>query len=199
MRQAIAFTRARTSARLPLAVLSFLAVVLAPLALKSLLTTDAAVVSALGYPAIFLVHLVGGVTPFFPVPCIASVFASGAVLNPLIVAPVAAVGMTLGMTVCYFLGLSGSPLLHRLAANRSAFVGTLVSRIEAWFIRYGLWSTFVLAAVPSPFIDLSALWAGAIRMPLWKFMLGTFLGKAVQSLAIALAGAHAISALGLGG
>jgi membrane protein YqaA with SNARE-associated domain len=48
---------------------------------------------------------------------------------------------------------------------------------------------FVLSFVPNPFFDVAGATAGALRFPLWKFLLMCFLGKSLRYMLIAFAGA----------
>ncbi|MBI4201819.1 MAG: VTT domain-containing protein [Chloroflexi bacterium] len=159
---------------------------------------DPRVLAALGYPAVFLVNAISGVTLFVPVPGQAVIFAGGSLLHPAIVALAAAAGMTLGLLVCYQVGATGSPLLQKATAHHNNLASTALRKGEVWFQRCGVWAVFLLVAVPTPFFDFAALWAGAIRMPVWSFILGAFLGKLVSAFAVAMAGSYLMLAAGVG-
>jgi uncharacterized membrane protein YdjX (TVP38/TMEM64 family) len=47
----------------------------------------------------------------------------------------------------------------------------------------------LLAFIPNPFFDLAGAAAGALRMPLRKFLLWVWIGKFLKMLAFAYAGA----------
>ncbi len=50
-------------------------------------------------------------------------------------------------------------------------------------------AVFVLAAIPSPLIDVAGLAAGALGMPWWKYWLACTAGKTVRFTLVALASA----------
>jgi uncharacterized membrane protein YdjX (TVP38/TMEM64 family) len=61
--------------------------------------------------------------------------------------------------------------------------------MERWMKRRGSIVIFVLAFVPNPLFDLAGAAAGALRYPIWKFLLVCFLGKTPKSILVAFAGA----------
>ncbi|MBI4338813.1 MAG: hypothetical protein HY680_02530 [Chloroflexi bacterium] len=173
MEQAIAVRRPSYSniSMIATAAAAALAVGADPFLFRRFADIDPAVVSTLGNPSVFLVNVIGSLTLFLPMPGLAVVFAGGSALNPFVVAIVAAPGMALGMVACYLLGVSGSPLIQNLTASQGNVASKVVSKVHTWFQRYGVW-------------------AGAIRMPLWKFAVGTFPGKVAQTSVVALAGTY---------
>lgn len=183
--------------KLAAAVASAVCIGAVPLLFQRFVHIDPAVVATLGYPAVFLANVIGSITLFLPMPGLAVVFAGGSVLHPVVVAMVATAGMALGMMGCYLLGLSGSPLVQKMTSRQGGMACAVVGKVQGWFRRYGVWAAFLLAAVPNPFFDFAGLWAGAIRMPLWKFAVGTFLGKLAQTMAVAVAGMYLASAVGM--
>lgn len=52
-----------------------------------------------------------------------------------------------------------------------------------------MWAVFGFSAIPSPFLDIVGIAAGALRIRLWKFLAACWLGKTIKTLAIAWAGA----------
>lgn len=169
----------------------------APLMFQRAVSVDPAAAAALGYPAIFLCNVIGSLTLFLPVPGLAVVFAGGSVLHPVPVAVVAAAGMALGMVATYLLSTSAVALLQWLTNGRCTMATGLMNKVGNWLTKRGVVAAFLLAAVPNPFFDFSGLIAGAVRMPLWKFLLGTFVGKTVQALLVAVAGALVAGSLAL--
>ncbi len=140
--------------------------------------------SAYGYTGVFLVSLLGNATIVLPAPSLALVFAMGGVLNPLLVGLVAGAGEALGELTGYLAGYGGGVVIE----NRA-----LYARLEGWMRRYGLIIIVVLSAVPNPFFDLAGIVAGALRFPLWQFLLACWLGKTIKTVLVAQAGAHSIS------
>ena len=47
---------------------------------------------------------------------------------------------------------------------------------------------FLLALVPNPVFDVGGVLAGALRMPVFRFLLACWAGKSVRLIAIALLG-----------
>jgi membrane protein DedA with SNARE-associated domain len=133
-----------------------------------------------GYPGIFLLSLVTNATLLLPMPGVAITFAAGAIFNPYGVALAAGLGSTIGELTGYIAGFSGQAVLER---------AELYHKLEGWTKRFGPGVIFVLALVPNPVFDLAGAAAGAMRMPLARFLLWTWLGKTLKMLAFAYAGA----------
>jgi membrane protein YqaA with SNARE-associated domain len=108
------------------------------------------------------------------------VFAMGGALPPIQVGLVAALGMTLGEMTGYLAGYGGGVVIE----NRRRY-----EQIRGYMQRYGLATIIVLAIIPNPFFDVAGVVAGALKMPVWKFMLACFVGKAIKAIAFAYAGA----------
>jgi len=132
-----------------------------------------------GYAGVFFISLVSSATVFVPMPGFAIVFAMGAFLNPLLVGVAAGVGSGLGEMTGYLAGFAG----------HDAVMGTkLFRRHKEGIEKYGLFGIFALAFVPNPVFDIAGVAAGAIRMPLWKFLLATIAGKTARYILLAYAG-----------
>ncbi len=134
----------------------------------------------LAYLGGFLAMLIGNATILLPVPGLVFVFALGGTLNPLLVALAAAPGAALGEFTGYAAGYGGSAIIDNWK---------LYYRLEAWMKRYGPLVIIVLAAIPNPLFDLAGIVAGTIRMRWWRFLLAALVGKLIQALMIAYAGA----------
>ncbi|MGA7606938.1 MAG: VTT domain-containing protein [Anaerolineales bacterium] len=137
-----------------------------------------------GYPGIFLISILANGTILIPAPGIAFVFAMGGVFNPLIVGLVAGAGAAIGELSGYIAGFSGQPVAEKTKIYR---------RIESWMRRYGMLTIFVLAMIPNPFFDLAGMAAGALKMPLYKFLIACLPGKIIKMWIFAYAGAYSIS------
>ena len=133
-----------------------------------------------GYPAVFIVSLIANAAFLLPAPSIALVFAAGGVLDPVAVGVVAGLGAALGELTGYFVGLSGQTVFEERP---------LYWRIEGWMRKSGTLAIFVLAVVPNPIFDVGGLIAGVLRMPVWRFILGAWLGKSLRFVILAYAGA----------
>ena len=133
-------------------------------------------VETLGYPAIFIVSVLGSATIFFPVPAIIAVCAGGTLLNPLLSGLIGGTGMALGEGTAYLAGAAGSGLLKD---NR------WYGRLRPWVERRGWIVVLVIATVPNPIFDVVGVIAGAMRMPLWQFFGAVWIGKTARSVGLA--------------
>jgi len=138
------------------------------------------------YPGIFLLSFLAYATVILPAPGVAVVFTMGAVFNPWIVALVAGAGAALGELTGYLAGFSSQPVIER--AN-------LYLRMVAWLKKNGPISMLLLAAIPNPFFDLSGAAAGALKMPVGKFLFWTWIGETIKMLAFAIAGSSSLKSL----
>ena len=133
-----------------------------------------------GYFGVFVVNLIGSASFVLPVPSLAAVVAGGILLNPVLVGLFAGVGQTIGELTGYMLGYSGQGVLEK----RNAY-----ARLHDWMQRRGSLTLFVLAVIPNPLFDLAGAAAGALRFPVWKFLLAVWAGKTIKSLVFAFGGA----------
>ena len=139
---------------------------------------------ALGYPGVFLVSLLSNATLILPVPGVLFTSAMGAVFNPYLVALAAGTGATLGEITGYVAGFSGQGVIE----NRKWY-----DRVTEWMKKYGGITVLVLAFVPNPVFDIAGMVAGALRMPMWKYLLFSWIGKVGKMLIFALGGAQMFS------
>ena len=135
-----------------------------------------------GYAGVFFISLVSSATVFVPMPGFAVVFAMGAFLNPLLVGIAAGIGSGLGEITGYLAGFAGHDAVMRTKVFRQHKDG-----IE----KYGPLAIFALAFVPNPIFDVAGVASGAIRMPLWKFLLATICGKMARYILLAYIGGFA--------
>jgi membrane protein YqaA with SNARE-associated domain len=136
---------------------------------------------AYGYPGIFLISLLSNSTLILPVPGVLFTSAMGAVFNPYLVALAAGSGATLGELTGYVAGFSGKAVIE----NRKWY-----DKVTVWMRKYGGITILVLAFVPNPVFDIAGMVAGALRMPLWKYLLYSWIGKVAKMLLFALGGAQ---------
>jgi len=137
-----------------------------------------------GYLGVFLIAALGNATVIVPVPGLAVVFAGGGVLNPLIVALVAGLGMPLGELSGYLAGYGGSAVV----ADRERY-----ERLKGWMQRRGFLTLIVLAAIPNPLFDLAGITAGMMRYPVAKFLLACWIGSTIKALAVAYLGSFSLA------
>jgi membrane protein YqaA with SNARE-associated domain len=133
-----------------------------------------------GYPGIFLLSFLAYATVLLPAPGVAVVFTMGAVFNPIGVALAAGVGAALGEVTGYMAGYSGQAVIER--AN-------IYERLSKWMQKNGSLTVLVLSALPNPFFDLAGASAGALKMPLRKFLFWCWIGETVKMIFFAYAGA----------
>lgn len=139
-----------------------------------------------GYPGVFLISLASSATVFLPAPGIAVIFATGSVLNPFAVGVVAGLGEALGELTGYLAGASGRAVI----ADSERY-----EKLVQLTRRYGLFVVFALSVIPNPTFDLVGIAAGALRLPVAKFLGVCFLGKMIKSTAVALVGAGSLHLL----
>jgi uncharacterized membrane protein YdjX (TVP38/TMEM64 family) len=132
-----------------------------------------------GYVAIFLVGLISNATVILPIPGLAVSSLLGGVFNPWLVGLVGGVGQALGELSGYMVGYSG----HELVDENPTY-----DRLVGWMDRHGVTTVFVLAVIPNPLFDLGGAAAGALRMPVWKFLLSCTAGKVVKNIVLAFVG-----------
>lgn len=139
---------------------------------------------ALGYPGVFLVSLLANATLILPVPGVLFTSAMGAVFNPYLVALAAGTGATLGELTGYMAGFSGQGVIE----NRKWY-----DKVTSWMTKYGGITVLVLAFIPNPVFDIAGMVAGALRMPMWKYLIFSWIGKVGKMLLFALGGAELIN------
>jgi membrane protein YqaA with SNARE-associated domain len=144
---------------------------------------ETAALAAYGYPGIFLLSILANATIVLPAPGLALVFTFAGRLAPLGVGLAAAAGATIGELSGYLAGFSGQAIVENQG---------LYQRLEGYMTRYGAATIAVLAFLPLPVFDLAGVVAGALKMPVAKFMFWCFIGKLPKMLLIALAGAYSI-------
>lgn len=140
----------------------------------------------LGYLGIFLVTLLSSASIVIPFPGAFAVYLGGSFLNPFIVALVAGVAEPLGELTGYAAGYGGRTFVER----NENYV-----RLEKWMQRRGALTLFVLSVVPNFFFDIAGFAAGALRFPVWKFLLVCWVGKTIKSLGFALLGYYSLDLL----
>jgi membrane protein YqaA with SNARE-associated domain len=132
-----------------------------------------------GYPAIFLISLLGNLSVLFPAPSYLVVFAASSTLDPVAVGVIAGLGASLGEISGYVVGASGKGVIEKKP---------IYQRVRAAVEKWGMWIIFLLGAVPNPFFDIGGMVAGATRMPLWRFLLAAWLGKSLRLTIVAMTG-----------
>lgn len=150
------------------------------------LSWSESIVGSFGYAGIFLISFIAAASVVFPVPAYIIVFASGAVLNPILVGVAAGAGAALGELTGYALGRGGGKIMERRYAQ-------WVNRGRELCERYRTFPVIVLfAATPLP-DDVVGILCGIFRYSARKFILAALIGKVIMNTAIAFGGFYGIN------
>jgi len=136
-------------------------------------------VEAFSYLGVFLISVISSAVVIIPIPAFAVVFVMGAILNPWLVGLMVGLAEPWGELTAYMAGYSG----RRALQNRKVYV-----KLTEWMKRRGSLVLFLFAAIPNWFFDIVGVAAGALRYPLWKYLLVLFFGKTIKGLIFAFAG-----------
>lgn len=138
----------------------------------------------LGYPGIFVLSFMAYATVFLPAPGVAVIATMGGVFNPFWVGIAAGAGAALGELSGYLAGFSGQSVIERT---------DIYQRLTGWMARSGPLTVLLLSAFPNPFFDIAGLAAGALRMPVLKFLFWCWIGETIKMLVFAYTGASILS------
>ena len=161
-------------------IIAILAVVGIALILFSI-REEATRLATYGYPGLFLFSVLSNATVILPMPGIALTFTAGAVLQPIIVGLVAGIGSTFGELTGYLAGFSGQAIVDDVPIYR---------KLRGWTEQHGQWAILVLAIIPNPLFDIAGAAAGALKMPVHRFLIFAGIGKIIKMTAFAFAGAQ---------
>lgn len=131
-----------------------------------------------GLLGLFLISIIGNATLIVPVPGYALSCAAGLIYAPWLVGVVSAGGAALGELTGYLAGYGGQALLPP---------GRFYAWLRNFMERHGMLAIFLLGAIPNPVFDVGGLIAGAVRLPVWKFLLAAWAGKTIRLTLTALA------------
>jgi membrane protein YqaA with SNARE-associated domain len=134
---------------------------------------------AYGYPGIFVLSILANATVIIPLPGVLLTAAMAVILNPFWVAIAAGSGAALGELSGYLAGFSGQAVVER--ADRQ-------ERLVNWMRKYGDITIVVLAFIPNPAFDMAGITAGALKMPVWRFLFWVWIGKLAKMMLIAYGG-----------
>lgn len=132
-----------------------------------------------GYVGIFLASLLTNASLILPVPGVLITSAMGAVFNPFFVALAAGGGATVGEITGYLAGFSGQTIVEKTKWHK---------KLEGWMQKYGDLTIVVLAFIPNPAFDMVGIMAGAMKIPLYRFLIFCFIGKVLKMLVFAYGG-----------
>lgn len=126
-----------------------------------------------GYLGVFLLCFLANATVFLPAPSLMIAASCALIMNPLLVALVAAIGSTLGEFMGYALGT----VTKELSPRFKSFLDKLMEKVHSPSLL-----VFILAVLPLPFFDVVGIYSGGTKMNLLKFSLICFCGKFVKLL-----------------
>ena len=135
-----------------------------------------------GYLSSFLISLIGSATVILPAPGLALILALGAHLNPVLLGVVAGFGSGLGELSGYLAGKASRNLVSRQ--------GRCNSILHLMTTRYTSPVLFFLAILPLPVFDFAGILAGALRMPILRFLTIVISGKIIKHVGAAYLGAE---------
>lgn len=136
-----------------------------------------------GLFGLFVISILGNATIILPAPVILTAFVGGAIFNPFVVAFLVALGATIGELTGYMVGYGGQAIVDKEVK---------LQKVRGWMAKHGLWTLFILAAVPNPLFDLAGIIAGATRIPVYKYFVVVLLGKIIKFGVFAYLGANSI-------
>ena len=129
------------------------------------------------YGGVFLVSMASSASVIVPVPGVLVFVPLLMTLNPVLVGVVGAAGSIIGELTAYAAGRSGADLASR---------GKRYEQVAGWMKKRGTLVVFLFAAVPILPMDVGGIVAGALRFPLWKFMLFGWIGKNIKYVSLML-------------
>jgi membrane protein DedA with SNARE-associated domain len=136
------------------------------------------------YWGAFLISVIGNATVILPGAVLVILANIGIVLypvtgvyGPVLVGVAGGAGAALGEMTGYMVGFSGRGLVGK---------SRLYHRLVGWIERWGVLIVFIFSIVPF-FFDLVGIIAGALRLPLWKFVLFCWLGRSLMYVAVIVA------------
>lgn len=124
-----------------------------------------------GLFGLFLLGIIGNATIILPVPVVLTAFIGGSIFNPAMVTLIVAFGATIGEMTGYLAGVSGRETVEK---NKK------IQKVKVWMDKYGLWTIFILSAIPNPLFDLAGIIAGAYKILVYKYFAVVFLGKIIK-------------------
>lgn len=136
-----------------------------------------------GYPGIFLLSFLSYATVLLPAPGVAVVFTMASIFPPYGVALAAGAGAALGEISGYLAGYSGQAVIER---------ADVYKRLDSWMGKNGPLTVLLLSAIPNPFFDLAGVAAGALKMPLGRFLFYAWIGETLKMFFFAYTGSSII-------
>ncbi len=150
-----------------------------------------ATVSSWGYAGIFLFMLLESSSVPIPSEVIlpfSGYLVSLGLLNMWVVVLVSTVAGIAGSMIDYYVGMKGTVALERRKIlDRALFGKVRFEMVERWFDKYGVAAVFLSRMVPA-FRTLVSFPAGAVKMPLRKFVPYTMAGCLIWNIVLVYLG-----------
>lgn len=146
---------------------------------------QAAKLESYGFVGIFLISILANATVLIPAPGLVIVFSMGKVFSPFLVGLAAGAGATIGELSGYLAGFSGQAVIE----DQKRY-----DQMVNWMQKNGPLTIAILAFIPNPLFDLAGMVAGALKMPVYKFMFWAFFGKVFKMMLFAYLGAGVLNA-----
>lgn len=132
-----------------------------------------------GFVGIFILMLVTSMTILFPLPGWGVLVLAPGIMGVsgwmiFWLAIVATTGATLGETTAYLAGYWGRIVIPEKHQKK-------YDRIQHLMWRYGSPAIFIVSMMPFPF-DLVGIACGALRFPLWKFLVYSWPGRLIRTM-----------------
>jgi len=124
-----------------------------------------------GILGIFLINLIGNSSILLPIGPFASVI-GGTVYPPWMVGIAAATGSVVGEILMYNIG--------GIAEDEIDKHKKWYDTIKYFMEKYGFPTIVVVTSIPNPVTNFSAVVAGSIGYPLWKFLIASWFGNWIQ-------------------
>ena len=150
--------------------LGILALVLGAI-LCALLLRDHFGAREVGYGAVALSALVASAGLLIPIPALATACATAIFLNPFLVVIIAGSAECAGELSGYYLGYTGRDSL----AKTRVYQG-----LHKLMLRWGWVLLFVVSLIPNPIFDVVGVASGALRYPIWRFLVVVWAGKILK-------------------
>jgi membrane protein YqaA with SNARE-associated domain len=132
--------------------------------------------SPIGLLVLFGLSALSSATLILPAPGLALTAVAGAAGAPVLIGMVAGLGQAVGELTGYAAGWSGRSLLPDNAGT---------AKLRGWLERRGTIVIFVLALVPNPVFDVAGIAAGALRMPVLRYLAAAAAGKVIKNVLVA--------------
>ncbi|MDD4859197.1 MAG: VTT domain-containing protein [Dehalococcoidales bacterium] len=137
------------------------------------------------YLGAFLVSLIGNATVLLPgivLPVLSGLglvfYPVTGIMGPILVGVAGGAGAAIGELVGYTAGYSGRNILQSQKKH--------YARLEGWIQKWGTLAIFFGALLPL-FFDLIGIAAGALRFPLWKFILICWIARTILYVGVVVA------------